>query len=78
VKIVVLHCIIRKLSNMILSVFNLDNTYIVVITRRSVRFTPIELSKLWGPKKLVMWAMIIEISVGRKVVREKPRSLRSN
>jgi hypothetical protein len=53
-------------------------TYIVVITRRSVRLTPIELSKLCCPKKFVMWAMIMEIRVGRKVVREKPRSLRSS
>ena len=53
-------------------------TYIVVMTRSSVRFTPIELSKLSSPKKLVMWPIIIAIRVGRKVVRENPSSLRSN
>ena len=52
--------------------------YIVVMTRSRVRFTPIELSKLWCPKKLVMWPMMMEMRVGRQVVRENPSNLRSN
>ena len=52
--------------------------YIVVMTRSRVRFTPIELSKLWCPKKLVMWPMMMEMRVGRQVVRVNPSNLRSN